>query len=232
LEKAGYIFLPLADSKMAPGSVIEVKADKSGETNVRYLADIRKCGLTNSDLGFKSGTTGALATNRKYSVDLSAAFEILQIAASAKPKLLAAKTVEFKADETGTDAIDLIATTIAIADPDKSKNFNKFCRDFLSQPDIYLVNEAFRVSKGSYSFKDSAGLTIDLTALKSQNFSANGNLSIANDSSITISTDEYLAIKDVRQIGSGAFRTLGANMNTPVPSADLLLKSGNIKIEN
>jgi len=230
LKAAGFILLPMTDSKMTPGSVIEVKRDSTGATSVRWLADIRKCGLKNSDLGFTQGTSGAISSDTNYSADVGATLAILSIKAQIQPQLQAAKTVTVKVDKDGADAIDLIATSAWFSDPGHIAAMPAICKTFLSQPDTYLVNEAFRISSGSYTFKDSAGAKINLSALSGQNISANAGVSAAADGSITIASDVYLAVKDVKQLSLGAFTTMGQTGPSTIPSADALLATGAVKV--
>jgi hypothetical protein len=91
LKAAGYIVLPLPDNKSRPGAVVEV-TNNGGQPVVRWLADIRSCGLTDSDMGFQKGIAPQFDLSNAFSVDVGAVFSIAKINASLSPDLQAAKS--------------------------------------------------------------------------------------------------------------------------------------------
>jgi hypothetical protein len=101
------------------------------------------------------------------------------------------------------------------------------CRTFLQQTNVYLVTTSFRVSKGTYTLKDSAGVTLKATALSGQNLSANANLSVNGDGTMTITSDEYMAVQNVKQASLGNF-TMGGSQGQ-IPSADSMLLGKSVK---
>ena len=225
----GFIILPIADSAMRPGSIIEVKPIPGAPAQVRWLADIRSCGLKDDDLGFLQGNTGQLSSSKQFSLDANVAVQILAIKSEFKPQLQAAKSAVLKTDNTGLDRIDLIKTSSWFSLPGNISAMPPVCKTYLMQPNTYLVNEAFRVSSGSYTFTNSAGAGINLTALQGQNFSAAANVKITSDGSITVTSPEYIAVRDVKQVSLGTFQTMGTAGTANIPSADATL-SGPIQV--
>jgi hypothetical protein len=105
------------------------------------------------------------------------------------------------------------------------------CQTYLAQPNVFLVNEAFRVSSGTYEIKDSAGAKLDLSALKTKQLSANANLSasVNSDGTITIPGTVYFAVRNVKQASLGSFSTMGSAPQA-IPSADSQLLGKNIQV--
>lgn len=228
LKPLGYIVLPIADSGMTPGSVIQVTPEGGG-SEVRWLGHIHSCGLTDDDLGLgQPNDIGAITSNSSYSVDANVAIDIARIAAEIKPQLSAAKTAVLKIDKAQFVRIDLIKTSSWFAVPAHVASVPQACNDWLSRSNVYLVTEGVRVT-GSYSFKDSAGAGVNVTPASGKSVSASGNISLDKDGSLVITTPEYVAIKDAKQLSLGNFAVMGGGGAPSVPTADPILATGSIK---
>ena len=85
-----------------------------------------------------------------------------------------------------------------------SAAFSSICESYLSQPDVYVAQESYRVGNGTYTLKDSKsrGISINADVLT---LSADANAKVTGDSSLSLTVPVYTAVhqaiyaKDVLQ---------------------------------
>ena len=67
LEENGWVSLPLPDRRMGPGSVIKV-TKKDSAVSVQWLGDLRRCGITDEELGYVRGKYPAIGIGEIFGV--------------------------------------------------------------------------------------------------------------------------------------------------------------------
>jgi len=223
LDANNWIALPIPDSKMGPGAV--VKVTKSGATvEARWLGDFRRCGVTDKDMGVVKGKFPALGVGEDFSVKASFAASLLE-RLGLRAEAEKVNGAVLKIDEAGGDAIDLLALKIWLEMPANKKNFPAACNDFLAQDDVYLVSEAFRISKGSYELIDKNGAKLSLNAaVAGKSIDADFSGSIGSNGALAVAGDFYFGVRRVKRLASGGFATLGQN-EQEIPEADEMLRA-------
>lgn len=152
----GWVPLPMADSKMQPGSVIHLNAD----TGLRFLGYLGSCRVPGEVLEPVRGSAGKITFDKEIAYDADALLELEGV--SAGPRFEKVKGVSFSVEDFGADAVDLLKLMIWLTDPDNADRVPAFCQEWLKQEDIYLISEAFRVSRGSYRLRDENGAELSL----------------------------------------------------------------------
>src|SRR5260370_39474718 len=66
-------------------------------------------------------------------------------------------------EASGGDAVDFDALTNWMAKSGAAQRMPQVCNNFLAREDIYLVSEAFRISKASYGLVDKNGVKLMVT---------------------------------------------------------------------
>lgn len=219
LNEHNWVALSIPDSKMRPGSVIKV-TKKPNFTEVQWLGDIRKCGITDKQLGVVKGKYPAIGIGDTFVVKASVAASILSfVGINAGADKVSGATL--KIEDGGGDAIDFLAFSLWMNK--QGKRLQAACSNLLGQEDVYIVSEAFRISKGSYQLLDKYGGKIGLSA-SVPGRSAEGQLevSIGKNGDISIAGDSYVGIRRVKQLSPGNFATLGTSQE--IPEADGLLR--------
>jgi len=90
------------------------------------------------------------------------------------------------------------------------------CNNFLAQEQIYLVSEAFRVSKASYGLVDKNGAKLTITG------GAFGQAGSRSSGTLSVIDDLYFGVRRVKQLAPDLFEPwLGPRT---VPEADNLLR--------
>ena len=214
LEENGWVSLPLPDKRMAPGSVAKVMK-KDGAVTMQWLGDLRRCGITDREFRYIRGKYSAIGIGDSFGVNASIALGYIA-------KLKGTGNFEnaggaiMQIEDSGGDAVDFDALTNWVARSSAARRMPQVCNNFLGQEDIYLVTEAFRISKASYGLvdKDGAKLTITGGAFGQAGARPSGTLSVVDDL--------YFGVRHVKQLAPDLFEPrLGPRT---VPEADGLLR--------
>jgi hypothetical protein len=214
LEDNGWVSLPLPDKRMGPGSVIKV-TKRDGAVTMQWLGDLRRCGITDGEFGYIRGKYSAIGIRESFGVKASvAAGYIAKLGGTADFEKAGDAIMQI--DDSGGDAVDLDALTSWIAKPVAQQRMPGVCNNFLSQEDIYLVSEAFRVSKARYGLVDKNGAKLAVTG------GAFGPEGSPSSGTLSVTEDLYFGVRRVKQLGPYLFEPpLGPRT---VPEADSLLR--------
>jgi hypothetical protein len=213
LEENGWVSLPLPDKRMEPGSVAEV-TKKDGAVTMKWLGDLRRCGIPDREFRYVRGKYSAIGIGDSFGIKASIAVQYIA-KLEGRADFEKAGGAIMQIEDSGGDAIDFDALTNWMARSGAARRMPQVCNDFLTQEDIYLVSEAFRISKASYGLVDKTGarLTIRGGAFGQGGSRSSGTLSVADDL--------YFGVRHVKQLAPYLFEP-GLASRT-VPEADGLL---------
>jgi hypothetical protein len=211
LEENGWVPLRMPDRRMGPGSVIRA-TKKDNAVSVQWLGNLRRCGITDGEFGFVRGKYPSIGIGLAFGVKAS-------MTAGYIAKL--GGTVDFeRADRaivqiegSGGDAVDLAALAAWLAKPGASRRMSPVCNNFLTQNDVYLVSEAFRISKAVYDLVDKDGTRL---AVAGAAFAQTGS------GTLSVAEDLYVGVRRVKQLAPALFEP-GLRPQA-VPEADGLLR--------
>jgi hypothetical protein len=222
LEQHNWIALAIPDNKMGPGAVIKV-TKKGNVVEVQWLGDFRKCGISDDEFGLVRGKYPPAGIGENFAVKASFGASLLaKLGGSAEVEKVNGAIL--KIEESGGDAIDLLAFSIWLSKPGNLQKLPEACGTFLAQEDVYLVSEAFRVSKGSYELVDKNGAKLAVSvAAAGRSVSGEIGGSISSSGTLNVTEDFYFGVRRVKQLAPGSFATLGSDPQT-VPEADNLLR--------
>jgi hypothetical protein len=214
LEENGWVSLPLPDKRMGPGSVIKV-TKKDGAVTMQWLGDLRRCGITDREFRYVRGKYSAIGIRESFGVKaFVAAGYIAKLGGTADFEKTGNAIMQI--DDSGGDAVDFDALTNWMAKPGAAERMPRACNNFLSEENIYLVSEAFRVSKARYGLVDKNGAKLAITG------GAFGQAGLRSSGTLSVVDDLYFGVRRVKQLGPDLFEPL----LTPrtVPEADGLLR--------
>jgi len=215
LKKAGgWVPLPFPDSKYRPGAIIKVTEDK-GIQEIRWIGHLESCRYPEEVLKpEKSYIPGITFTKGK---DFGANAMINFKGISAGPAFDRVSKVCLEVQDHGADAFRLINLKVWWENPDNRKNVSSVCMDELKKPDHYLITEAFRVSKGTYTLYDKTGAKIKLTAPKLGEllqFQPDVKYEVTSEGKLVIDQPAYFAVRMAVKVG-GDFEVLGEQTKEP-----------------
>jgi hypothetical protein len=214
LEENGWVSLPLPDKRMGPGSVIKV-TKKDGAVTMQWLGDLRRCGITDREFRYVRGKYSAIGIRESFGVKaFIAAGYIAKLGGTADFEKAGDAIMQI--DDSGGDAVDFDALTNWMAKPGAAERMPRACNNFLSEDNIYLVSEAFRISKARYGLADKNGAKLAITG------GAFGQADLRSSGTLSVVEDLYFGVRRVKQLGPELFEPL----LTPrtVPEADSLLR--------
>jgi hypothetical protein len=214
LEENGWVSLPLPDKRMGPGSVIKV-TKKDGAVTMQWLGDLRRCGITDREFRYDRGKYSAIGIRESFGVKASiAAGYIAKLGGTADFEKAGDAIMQI--DDSGGDAVDFDALTNWMAKPGAAERMPRTCNNFLSEENIYLVSEAFRISKARYGLADKNGAKLAVTG------GAFGQAGLRSSGTLSVVDDLYFGVRRVKQLGPDLFEP----SLTPrtVPEADSLLR--------
>jgi hypothetical protein len=195
-RKGGWVPLVEPDSRFVPGTIFESKEN----TAPRWISSLETCGVPKKVLAPVNNDTGTF----KYSGDANyGANAVLNIrGVSAGPNFGKATSTTFQQSDSGASAIDILKVMAWMNQNPAA--FSSICESYLSQPDVYVAQESYRVDNGTYTLKDSKsrGISIKADVLT---LSADANAKVTGDSSLSLTVPVYTAVhqaiyaKDVLQ---------------------------------
>jgi hypothetical protein len=209
LDRVGFVPLPIPGSHYQPGSIVKVVGE-----NVDWIDDLTSCGFPLSEFQVKPYTPGIEFTK---AVEFGASAIINVKGISAGPGFNRVSKVRFEIIEHAADAFRLIKLRIWSDDPENQSRINKACMDALLEPDTYLINEAYRISKGKYTLYDKSGaaIKIDTPVLKELlQIQPDVKYEVTSEGSMVIEQPVYFAIKNVQRVGQH-FEALSRDLDEP-----------------
>jgi hypothetical protein len=214
LEENGWVSLPLPDKRMGPGSVIKV-TKKDGAVIMQWLGDLRRCGIADREFRYVRGKYRAIGIGESFGIKASiAAGFIAKLEGTADFEKAGGAIMQI--EDSGGDAVDFDALTDWIAKSDAARRMPQVCNSFLAQEDIYLVSEAFRISKASYGLVDRNGAKLKVTG------GAFGQAGARSSGTLSVIDDLYFGVRRVKQLRPDLFEpSVGPRT---VPEADSLLR--------
>jgi hypothetical protein len=214
LEENGWVSLPLPDKRMEPGSVAKV-TKKDGAVTMQWLGDLRRCGITDREFRYVRGKYSAIGIGDSFGIKASIAVRyIAKLEGSADFENAGGAIMQI--EESGGDAVDFDALTNWMALSGAARRMPQVCNNFLAQEDIYLVSEAFRISKASYGLVDKNGARLTITG------GAFGQAGSRSSGTLSVVDDLYFGVRHVKQLAPHLFEPrLGSRT---VPEADGLLR--------
>jgi hypothetical protein len=214
LEDNGWVSLPLPDKRMEPGSVAKV-IKKNGAVTMQWLGNLRRCGITDREFQYVRGRYSAIGIGDSFGIKTSiAAGYIAKLEGIADFEQAGGAIMQI--EDSGGDAIDFDALTNWMARSGAARRMPQACNNFLTQEDIYLVSEAFRISKASYGLVDKNGARLTITG------GAFGQAGPRSSGTLSVVDDLYFGVRHVKQLAPDLFEPrLGSRT---VPEADGLLR--------
>lgn len=212
LEENGWVALPLPDRRMGPGSVIKV-VKQDGAVIMQWLGDLRRCGITDREFRYVRGKYPGIGIGESFGISASvAAGFIAKLEGTADFDKAGGAIMQI--EDSGGDAVDFEALANWLAKSGAAQRMPRLCNNFLAEEDVYLVGEAFRISKASYGLVDKNGAKLKVTGGAFGQARSSGTLSVL--------LDLYFGVRHVKQLAPDAF----APRLSPrtVPEADGLLR--------
>ena len=214
LEENGWVPLPTPDRRMGPGSVIRLTKNENS-VSIRWLGDFRRCGITDQEFGFVREKFPAIGIGAQFAAKTSiAAGYIAKLGGTADFEKADGSVLQI--EDSGGDAVSVRALAIWLATPGAPRRMPAVCRNFLDQEDVYLVSEAFRISKAVYDIVDKNGAKLPVAG------AAFGRTDPSSPGTLSVAEDLYVGVRRVKQLAPVLVQP-GVEPRA-IPEADALLR--------
>ena len=214
LEENGWVPLRVPDRRMGPGSVVKV-TQQDGSVTMQWLGDLRRCGITDGEFKFMRGKYRAIGIGRAFAVQAAvAANYIARLGGTVDLEKAGGAVLHI--EDSGGDAVDFLALATWLADSGAAQRMPATCNAMLAQDDIYVIGEAFRVSKAVYDLVDRNGAKLAVTG---EAFARAGS---SSSGTLSVTEDVYFGVRHVRQLAPAIL--LPSIAPLAVPEADNLLR--------
>lgn len=210
-----WIPLPLPDSQFGPGSIFNY--DK--KTGLRWESSLKSCGVPDDVIEPVVSNSGKLTFTGSgdYGADLT-----LKIAGiSAGPEWSKVKTVSLENDDHGPVSLDIVKLNIWLTAPENVSKFAPTCKTLLSNANMYVAQQSYRVSKGKLTLHDQNGGKVGITGLQTGpvNIGTNAHATATQDGSLEFDQLLYTAVRRLAYV-NGGFQALGKTIQPDAPTAD------------
>lgn len=212
--KNDWVPMPLPESRFVPGTIFTY--DK--KTGLRYISSLKTCGVPDSVTAPVPGNSPKLTFDTNADYGANAVLQISKV--SIGPDWSKVKKTTLEYDDHGPTSMDLIKLNIWLTSPDAAQ-FSPVCRTALAQPNTFVAQEAYRVTKGKFTLYDQNGAKIALKGLQAGpvNIGADAHASVTQDGSLEFNEPMYTAVRRLVYI-NGGFQSLGDVANNNAKTAD------------
>lgn len=208
----GWVEAPLPDSKLGPGAIVQMTPVDEKTVDLRWLGSLQEsCGLPENVISIKSGDVPGVVTGKDYSIGAKVAASIAKIGVGVGAEAKGARSATLTIGAASADAFDLIRFRGWLAVPANAASLTASCGSTLSEPNIYVIQEAFVISDGSFSFRNEAGAKIAVDLPPNVPVQVGTDASGKTTGDLLIKKPIVFAFHRIQQVKDGKFSTLGGS---------------------
>jgi hypothetical protein len=203
-----WIPLPLPDSRIAPGTIVTIKKGQ-----VAFESSLDKCGAPQDVMKAITGNDSTITGKSEGEYGADAALKIGGVTAG--PEFSKAKKTSLKLENHHPEGLDRIVLATWLKD--SAMKLPPACESLLTEKDVFLVQESYRVDKGRVTLYDNrqAKLSLGGVNLGIVKLDANAKNAKIVDDSIEFSAPMYTAIRRLKYLKGGGLKTLGTTSSPP-----------------
>ena len=190
-QAGGWVPLPYPESAFRPGSIILV-TDKT----IRWIDHLETCRYPSAILEPEKSRIPNISFEKAVDFGVNAVIGYKGIRAG--PKFSNVSKVSLEVQDHDVEYLRLIRFKEWVNDPANKSKISPGCMDELGKPDRYLVTDAFRVSKGTFTLLDQTGAALDLsTPVLKEVLQISGDVKyeITSNGKLVIDTPVYFAVR-------------------------------------
>jgi hypothetical protein len=215
-----WLLVPLPNASLGPGTVVEVTADGAADLahakqlGITRLGSLKSCSVADAAVLVTDSAIPTMTEGATYSIDASLGAKLASIAA-ADLGANASSTADFTITKSTDSTLDYIALSRWMNDSANASVVQQACHNIFNQTNVYVVQEAFIISAGTYTFKDSHGANISVTPPPNVPVKASIDGSNGNNGGLTIDSPIVFALKVLQPLPDGGFKLAGLASAAP-----------------
>lgn len=213
-----WIPLPMPDSRIGPGAIVTIKKGQ-----VAWESSLAKCGAPPDVMTPVASTDATVATSVEGEYGADAALKIAGVTLG--PDFKRVKKTSLKLDDHHAEGLDRIALAEWLNKPGTA--LSSVCSRFLTEKDVFIVQEAYKVSKGKITLYDERNTKLSLAGLSTPivKLDANAKSTTVSNDSIEFAAPMFTAIRRLQYLKDGSLKTMGtpgAEVSADGPARALL----------
>jgi hypothetical protein len=215
-----WLLVPLPNASLGPGTVVQVTADGAADLahatqlGITRLGSLKSCGVADAAVVVTDSAIPAMTEGATYSIDASLGAKLANIA-SVDLGANASSTADFTITKSTDSTLDYIALSRWMNETANASAVSQACNSIFNQKNVYVVQEAFIISAGTYTFKDSQGANIAVTPPPNVPVKASINGSTGNNDGLTVDSAVVFALKVLQPLPAGGFQLASVGAAAP-----------------
>ena len=206
-----WLLVPLPNTSLGPGTVVQVTTDGAADLahakqlGITRLGALKSCNVADAAVLVNDSAVPTMTAGATYSIDASLGAKLASIA-SANLGANASSTADFTITKSTDSTLDFIVLSRWMSDPSNAAIVQQACHSIFNQKNVYVVQEAFIISAGSYIFKDSQGVDISVTPPPNVPVKAGIGSTNGSNGGLTIVEPVVFALKVLQPLPQGGFQ--------------------------
>ena len=203
-----WTIVPLPNTALVPGAIVQVlppPASKQGAgLDLRLLGRLSDCAVPPAAVVTNDAAVPGISAGSTFKFDASVGAKLAGVSASVAANA-GAQTV-FTVGAASDSTLDFITFQRWATDPANGTALSQACGTILGQTGVYVVQEAFVISAGSFTFQTSAGGKIDVTPPPNVPVTAGADAQTGKTGALTITQPIVFALKVLQPLPAGGFQ--------------------------
>ncbi len=206
-----WTMVPLPNSGMSPGAILQVmpvgtgSAASAAQLDIRWLGRLEDCGVPVTALAVSDASVPSISAGNTYSIDASLGASLAGV--SGKLGANASSAADFIVSKSTDSSLNFIGFENWASAPGHAAIMSQSCGHALALPGVYVVQEAFIVDEGSYTFKTTAGGDIAVQPPPNVPVKLSAGGTTGSTGALTITSPIVFALKVLQPLPQGGFQT-------------------------
>ena len=204
-----WTLVPLPSGALLPGAIVRVVygaagvGGSPGSVALQWISPLSRCGVPDSALVVSNPPLAAISSGATFGADASVGAQLASV--SGELGADASSTANLTITSSADSSLDYVAFQRWATDPANAQALSQACGSILAQPGMAVVQEAFVISSGSYTFQTNKGGKIKLSPPGKLPVQAGVSVTSGTQGTVTISQPLVFAMRLLQPLPQGGF---------------------------
>ena len=215
-----WTMVPLPNTSLVPGAVVQVvqttgTPGKAGQIDLRLLGQLSDCAVPAAALVVQNAAVPSVTSGSTYGIDASLGAKLAGVSGQLGGNV--SSMANFTIGSSTDSTLDYIAFQRWATDVVNAASLSHACGQILAQSGVFVVQEAFGISSGSYTFQTKGGVSIGVTPPPNVPVQASVGANAGTTGGLTITQPVVFALKVLQPLPQGGFQVAsGLGSDGPV----------------
>ena len=216
-----WTMVPLPNTSLVPGAVVQVvqaagTQAKAGQIDLRLLGRLSDCAVPAAALVVQNAAVPSVTSGSTYGIDASLGAKLAGVSAQLGGNV--SSTANFTIGSSTDITLNYIAFQRWATNLANAAALAHACGQILAQAGVFVVQEAFVISSGSYTFQTKSGASIGVTPPPNVPVQATVGATAGSNGALSITQPTVFALKVLQPLPQGGFQVasgLGEDVLSP-----------------